>query len=384
MPNPLLAEWTTPFGVPPFDQIKPEHYLPAFRAAMERHLAEVEADRRRPPKPTFANTIEALENSGLLLERVNLVLRQPGSAETSPELQAIDREVSPMLASHSDDITLNEKLFQRVKAVWESRAKLKLAPDQAKLLENTWKGFVRGGALLGPEQKDALPGHQHRAGQPGREVRRRRAESTNAFQLVVDVPADLAGLSEQVVQTAAADATRGRPRGQVAVHAAPHAGRPVLPRAGREPRAAPRVPAGLPRALQPTATRSTTGRWPAAPRRCGPSARSCSATGPTPTSCWTRAWPRRPDRVRGLLDQLWKPAVAVAEPRGGRPAGGDRGRRPGLRPRALGLVLLHGEGAQGALRPRRRRAAPVLRARARAPGRLRRGHEALRHHLHAR
>jgi peptidyl-dipeptidase Dcp len=206
--NPLLAEWKTPFGVPPFDEIKPEHYLPAYRTAIGRHTAEIEAIANATTKPTFANTIEALENSGQLLERIDLCFSNLGSAETSPELQAIDREVSPLMASHNDDITLNERLFQRVKGVWESRAKLPLAPDQAKLLENTWKRFVRGGALLTPEQKARFRAINTELAGLGVKFGDDVLEATNEYRLVIDVPADLAGLSEQVVQTAAADAKR--------------------------------------------------------------------------------------------------------------------------------------------------------------------------------
>jgi peptidyl-dipeptidase Dcp len=204
--NPLLAEWKTPFGVPPFDQIKPEHYLPAFQTAIAQHRAEIEAIAKQPKPPTFVNTIEALENSGALLEKVDGVFGNLTSSRTSPELRAIDREVSPMLAAHDDDVRLNPALFQRVKAVWESRAKLKLAPDQAKLLENTWKEFVRGGALLSSEQKERFRAINADLARLTVRFGDDVLQETNAYRLVVDVPADLAGLPEPVVKAAAADA----------------------------------------------------------------------------------------------------------------------------------------------------------------------------------
>jgi peptidyl-dipeptidase Dcp len=205
-PNPLLVEWKTPFGVPPFDQIRPEHFMPAFKMAIPLHNGEVDAIAKNPKAPTFANTVEALEASGELLEKVDLVFGNLTSSKTSDEMQAIDAEVSPLLAAHADDIRLNEDLFRRVKAVWESRAKLKLAPDQAKLLENTWKEFVRGGALLSKEQKERFRAINAELARLtvrfGDDVLR----ATNNYRLVVDVPADLAGLPEPVVSAAAAKA----------------------------------------------------------------------------------------------------------------------------------------------------------------------------------
>jgi len=204
--NPLLQEWKTPFGLPPFDQIRPGHYLPAFRTTIAQHAAEVEAIAKNPKPATFANTIEALENSGVALERVNYVFDNLTSAKTSDEMQAIDAEVSPMLAAHADDVRLNAALFQRVKTVWESRARLKLAPDQAKLLENTWKDFVRGGALLSGEQKERFRAINAELARLQVKFGDDVLKATNAYRLVIDVPADLAGLPEPVVTAAAAAA----------------------------------------------------------------------------------------------------------------------------------------------------------------------------------
>jgi peptidyl-dipeptidase Dcp len=206
--NPLLSEWKTPFGVPPFSEIKPGHYLPAFKVAIAQQLVEVEAIAKNPKAPTFANTVEALEATGGLLDQVNGVFGNLTSVESSDEMQAIDREVSPMLAAHQDDIRLNAALFQRVNSVWDSRAKLKLAPDQAMLLEKTWKGFVRGGALLTKEQKERFRAiNSELAGLEvkfGDDV----LKQTNSYRLVIDAPADLAGLPERVVAGAAEVAKR--------------------------------------------------------------------------------------------------------------------------------------------------------------------------------
>jgi peptidyl-dipeptidase Dcp len=310
--NPLLAEWKTPFGVPPFDQIKPEHYLPAFRAAIEQHAAEVEAIAARKQAPTFANTIEALEASGQLLERVNLLFNNLSSAETSPELQTIDREVSPMLASHNDDVALNEKLFRRVKRVWESRAKLRLAPDQAKLLENTWKGFVRGGALLTPEQKVRFRAINTELASLGVKFGDDVLKGTNAYRLVIDDPADLAGLSETVVSAAAAAAGRAGLEGKwlFTLHSMP-GDRSFLEQAqNRELRR--RYLLGY---LERCSHGDSLDNRGLASRTAALRAQRARLLGYETHAHYVldESMAKTPERVRGLLDQLWTPARAVAE-----------------------------------------------------------------------
>ena len=117
--NPFFSEWTTPFGVPPFDQIRTEHFLPAIEEGIAQHGREVAAIAKSPAPPTFANTVEALDASGRLLEKVTSVFSNLTSAETSDALQAIQKQVAPMMAAHRDDIRLDPALFQRVKAVWD-------------------------------------------------------------------------------------------------------------------------------------------------------------------------------------------------------------------------------------------------------------------------
>lgn len=205
--NPFFEEWKTPFGMPPFDRIRDEHFLPALKKAIEEQRQEVEAIAGNPEPPTFANTIERLETAGELLEKAQGVFSNLTSAETNDRLQDIARQVAPMLAALRDDILLNEALFARVEQVWRQRDEIKLTPEQRKLLEETRKAFVRGGANLGPEQKRRL-----------REINRELAvlsvrfgdnllKETNAWQLWLDNPADLAGLPEGI-RTAAAEAAK--------------------------------------------------------------------------------------------------------------------------------------------------------------------------------
>jgi len=205
--NPFFEEWKTPFGVPPFERITNEHFLPAIQKGIAGERQEVEAIANSREAPTFANTIERLDAAGELLDKVTPVFSNLTSAETNDRLQEIAKQVAPLLAALRDDIFLNEKLFGRVKQVWEQRDRLKLGPEQRKLVEETYKDFVRGGANLDAEQKKRL-----------REVNRELSvlsvrfgenllKETNAYRLVIDNRADLAGLPETAI-AAAADAAK--------------------------------------------------------------------------------------------------------------------------------------------------------------------------------
>ena len=205
--NPLLQEWTTPFGVPPFTEIRPEHFLPAIREGIAQQRREVEAIATNAQPPTFANTIEALERTGELVQKVNAVLSNISSADTNPQIQAITRETTPLLSGLRDDIRLNPALFARVKAVWDQREQLSLAPVQARLLENTYRSFVRNGANLTPAQKERLRKVNGEISMLGVRFGENLLHDTNAWRLVVENPADLKGLPPPVV-SAGADAAR--------------------------------------------------------------------------------------------------------------------------------------------------------------------------------
>ena len=151
--NPLLAPWTTPCGVPPFDLIRPEHFVPAFDAAMAAHLAEISAIGADPAPPSFTNTIEALQRSGRALDQVGNVFANLVVSQGGPALEALDREMSPRLAQHGTQVSLDPAVFARVAALHARRDTLDLAEDQARLLDRTHLGFVRSGAALEPAAK---------------------------------------------------------------------------------------------------------------------------------------------------------------------------------------------------------------------------------------
>jgi peptidyl-dipeptidase Dcp len=205
--NPLLREWTTPFGVPPFQEIKPEHFLPAFKEAIAAQRKEIEAIVNSPQPPTFENTIAALDKAGELMAKISGVFGNLQSAETSAELQAANREVTPLRTALGDDIRLDPKLFARIKAVWESRDKVKLTPAQKKLVEDTYKGYVRSGANLAPDQKERLRKINADMSMLTLKFGDDLLHDTNAFKLVVDKQDDLAGLPPSVV-SAGADAAK--------------------------------------------------------------------------------------------------------------------------------------------------------------------------------
>ena len=201
--NPFFSEYQTPFGTPPFEKIKESHYLPAFTEGISQHQQEISTIVNNQESPTFQNTVEALENSGQLLTRVRAVFFNMISANTNDRMRELAKEVSPMLSQHADDILLNENLFQRIKAVYDEKNQLDLTSEQQRLLEETYKRFARNGANLDEKEKAEL-----------REINKELSlltlkfgdnvlKETNKYELVIDNEADLAGLPDNVISTAA-------------------------------------------------------------------------------------------------------------------------------------------------------------------------------------
>lgn len=204
--NPFLAEYSTPFEVPPFEQIKLEHYMPAFLQGMEEHIKEIKQIVDQTAEPDFENTIAALDQSGRLYSKVAIVFAGQNSANTNDEMQAISRELSPLQSKHRDDISLNPELFARVKAVYEKRDQLGLDKEQAKLLEETYKSFVRGGANLSEEDQSKLRELNSEISMLQLTFGQNMLKETNDFKLVVDNEADLAGLPASLIANGAATA----------------------------------------------------------------------------------------------------------------------------------------------------------------------------------
>lgn len=151
--NPFLSKFNTPFNTIPFDKITVDHYLPAFEEGIKQGLSEIDTIVTNAETPTFANTIEALEKVGPLLEIVSSTFSNLNLAETSKEMQALAKVISPKLSDYSNDIILNDALFKRVEAVYAIKNTLTLTPEQSTLLDKTYKSFVRNGSKLSAEQK---------------------------------------------------------------------------------------------------------------------------------------------------------------------------------------------------------------------------------------
>ena len=201
--NPFFSEYTTPYGVPPFDQIQVAHYKPAFERAMEEHKNEIDAIINNPDAPTFENTIVALDQSGELLNKVMYAFGGQASVNTTEEIQALEQEIYPLLSKHSDDISLNPKLFARVKAVYDNQGQMNLDKEQKKLLELTYKGFVRSGANLSEADQAKLRELNERISVLELTFGQNVLRETNDFELVIDKQEDLSGLPADVVANAA-------------------------------------------------------------------------------------------------------------------------------------------------------------------------------------
>lgn len=199
--NPFFQEWNTPYEVPPFMDIKDEHYMPAYQKGMEENLSEIDVIVNNSEAPTFANTIEELERTGKLLTKVARVFSNLASSNTNPKLQELQRELSPMLSAHYDKISLNEGLFNRVEAVWQEKESLDLTSEQRKLLEDTRKQFVRSGALMSEEQKKQITEINSKISGLSTSFGQNLLAETNGFELILNL-SDLDGLSDGVIAAA--------------------------------------------------------------------------------------------------------------------------------------------------------------------------------------
>lgn len=204
--NPLLMKWKTPFGVPPFEQVLPEHYMPAFIEAMAQHNAEIDKIVNNKATPNFKNTILAFDNSGELLTKVGIVFGSHAGVKTNDEIMGIARELSPLRSKHFNEINLNEGLFARVKAVYEKRNDSGLDEDQVRLVEEIYKDFERSGANLPSDKKEELKALNTKIADLQLRFGQNLVKETAAFTLVIDNEKDLAGLGESQISAAASRA----------------------------------------------------------------------------------------------------------------------------------------------------------------------------------
>lgn len=201
--NPLLAKWRTPFKLPPFEDIRPDHYLPAFKTAFAEHRADIRDIATATSKPSFSNTIVALEKAGETLTRVAEVFYNLASSDTNDALQAIERELAPQFAAHYSAIYLNAKLFARIADVHDRRDRLDLDDEQTRLVERTYLGFVRAGAKLPPKAKKRVAEINEKLAGLRTQFSQNVLADEQSWRLPLNGEADLAGLPEGVREAAA-------------------------------------------------------------------------------------------------------------------------------------------------------------------------------------
>lgn len=204
--NPFLSAYNTPFNIPPFDKITDSDYLPAFKEGIARHNQEIEAIINNRALPDFDNTIVALDNAGQLLENVSYAFSGVYETISTPELQEIGAEVQPMLAAHSDEVMMNDRLFQRIKQVYDNRSKFNLSTSQERLLEKYYKNFVRNGALLPADKKEELKKINSQLATLYLKFGDNILKDTNKWKLIVDKEEDLSGLPQSSIAVAAEEA----------------------------------------------------------------------------------------------------------------------------------------------------------------------------------
>jgi len=213
--NPFFREYKTPFQVPPFDEIKLEHFLPAIEAGIVQHNLEIEAIIESSETPDFKNTILPFDNSGELLSKVSRVFSNLNGANTNPEMQKLAREISPKMTKHGDDLSLNPELFKKIKSVYDRRTALGLDADQLRVVEKIYNDFVRGGANLSAADQAKLRTLNEALSklslQFGENV---LAETNKNFRLVVDNKKDLDGLPGNVIEAAAIQAGKDKMPGK--------------------------------------------------------------------------------------------------------------------------------------------------------------------------
>src|SRR5438876_3673404 len=226
--NPLFKESTLPYHLPPFDQIKDEHFVPAMEAGMRDQLKEVDVVANNSEKPTFENTVVELERTGRSLDRAERTFSNLNACNTNPALQKIDKEMAPKLSAHRDAIHLNGKLFARVQALYSNRDNLGLDPESAYLLERYYKDFVRAGAKVSDTDKEKLKKINTELATLQTQFEQNVLKEKNASSVVVDRKEDLAGLSDNQMASVTAAAKAEHKDGKFVIQMQNTTGQPLL------------------------------------------------------------------------------------------------------------------------------------------------------------
>ena len=226
--NPFAAESVLPYQYPPFDKIKDEHFIPAIEAGMREQLKEIEPIANNSEKPTFDNTIVALERTGQLLDRAQRTFSNLNACDTNPTRQKIEKEMAPKLAANRDEIFLNPKLFARVQALYEQRDKLGLNPESAYLLERYYKDFVRAGARLSDPEKEKLKQINAELAKLQTDFEQNVLKERNASSVVVDKKEDLAGLTDDQMKSVINAAKAEKKEGKFVIQLQNTTGQPLL------------------------------------------------------------------------------------------------------------------------------------------------------------
>ncbi len=212
--NPFYQEYTTPYGVPPFNEIQIAHFEPALKEGIRQHQQEIDSIAAIAGDPAFENTVLALEKSGKLLNRVQTVFGNLNGTHTNDTLQQIAKDMAPLLSEHNDNINLNKPLFERVKKVWDNREQAGLNPEQLKLLEKRYKAFVRSGANLSDTDQDKLRKINAELSVLTLQFGQNLLAETNNWELVIEDRNDLSGLPQELITTAANEATAAGKEGK--------------------------------------------------------------------------------------------------------------------------------------------------------------------------
>jgi peptidyl-dipeptidase Dcp len=226
--NPLLAPWTTPFEMPPFDKVEPGHFLPAFNRAFAGHLKEIEAIAASRARPTFENTVEALERAGRALDRVSRVFYNLAGADTNAAIQAIERKIAPRFAKHGIRIYQDARLFKRVDALMKAKDALGLTEEQARVLERYHRSFVRAGAGLKPKARERMAEIAERLATLGTRFNQNVLADEQSWLLVLESEGELAGLPEALRAAAAQTAAERGHKGTYAISLARSSIEPFL------------------------------------------------------------------------------------------------------------------------------------------------------------